>query len=36
MCSILFLPLVARYLRDNICMYMVHSCFYVCCVVAIV
>ena len=32
MCSILLLPLVARYHnRDNRCMYMVHVCFYVWC-----
>ena len=30
MCSILLLPLVARCLRDNRCMYMAHVCFYVC------
>ena len=30
--SILLLPLVARCIRDNICMYMAHVCFYyVCC-----
>ena len=29
--SILLLPLVARCLRDNRCMYMDHVCFYVCC-----
>ena len=29
--SILLLPLVARCLRDNICVYMAHVCFYVCC-----
>ena len=28
--SILIFPLVAR-CRDNICMYMAHVCFYVCC-----
>ena len=25
------LPIVARYLRDNRCVYMAHVCFYVCC-----
>ena len=29
--SIFLLPLVARCIRDNRCMYMVHVCFYVCC-----
>ena len=29
--SILLLPLVARCLEDNRCMYMSHVCFYVCC-----
>ena len=29
--SILFLPLVARCIGDNRCMYMAHVCFIVCC-----
>ena len=31
MCSILLLPLVARCLRHNRCMYMAHVCCYDCC-----
>ena len=32
MCSILLLPLVARCLETiDVCMYMAHVCFYVCC-----
>ena len=30
-CIILLLPLVARCIEDNRCMYMAHVCFYVCC-----
>ena len=29
--SILLLPLVARCLEDNRCIYVAHVCFYVCC-----